>query len=188
MMKKLSLEALKARQMARKIRRMPVALLLENIRSLYNVGSFFRTADCAGVCEIFLTGITAAPPRKEITKVALGAETVVPWRHIPNPIEAAQRIKSQGYRLIALEQTDQSQDLYTTPLPFPCCVTFGYEVEGISNALLAECEMALEAPMWGSKESLNVAVCGGVALFEIRRKFQTYSGKYCFEEIRNPGT
>ena len=150
---------------------MPVAILLEKIRSIHNVGAFFRTADCAGVEKVFLCGWTAAPPRKEIAKVALGAEEVIPWQRIQDPVEAARAVKAEGYRLIAVEQTTSSENLYTAELPFPCCLVFGNEVEGVSDELLAECDAAVEVPTHGTKESLNASVCAGAVLFEARRQF-----------------
>ena len=171
-MRSLTNEELKSLQQAKAKRRMPVAILLEKIRSIHNVGAFFRTADCAGVEKVFLCGWTAAPPRQEISKVALGAEEEVPWERIKDPVEAARKIKAEGYRLVAIEQTTKSRDLYRRRLPMPCCLVFGNEVTGISEELLAECDEAVEVPMHGSKESLNVSVCAGAVLFEVRRQYQ----------------
>jgi len=151
---------------------MPVALLLEKIRSIHNVGAFFRTGDCAGIEKIFLCGWTAAPPRPEITKVALGAEEAIPWQRILNAVEAARTAKAEGYHLIAVEQTTESRDLFSVELPWPCCLVFGNEVDGVSRELLHECEASVELPTHGTKESLNVSVCAGAVLFEVRRKFQ----------------
>ena len=171
-MRKLILEELKERRDQKPSQRMPVALLLEKIRSIHNVGSFFRTADGAGVEKIYLTGYTAVPPRPEISKVALGAEEVVPWEQTIDAAEAARKIKQEGYTLVAVEHTDESRDLYDGPLPFPCCLVFGHEVEGVSDELIALCDTAIEVPMHGEKESLNVSVCAGVVLFEVRRMFE----------------
>lgn len=170
-LRKRSNDELKVLQANRPKRTMPALVLLENIRSMFNVGSFFRTVDGAGGAGIVLTGFTAHPPRKEIAKVALGAEDVVPWEHIRDPIEAARAVKARGYRLLAVEQTEGGENLYGVKIPFPCCLVFGHEVDGVSDALLAECDGAVEAPMHGTKESLNVAVCAGVVLFEVRRQF-----------------
>ncbi len=168
----LTLAELKTRRERSGVQRMPVAILLENIRSIHNVGAFFRTADGAGLERVFLTGITAAPPRKEIHKVALGAEEATPWERLPDPAGAAREIRRRGYRLVAVEQTSRSRNLYETPLALPCCLVFGAEVEGVSPDLLALCEDAIEAPMRGAKESLNVSVCGGVVLYEVRRRYE----------------
>lgn len=176
-MRKLTPEELKARQGSSDRRIMPVALLLEKIRSMYNVGSFFRTGDGAGVEKVFISGWTASPPRKEISKVALGAEEVVPFEKVAqDAAQAAETIRSQGYHLIAVEHTSTSRNLYDFDLPFPCCLVFGHEVEGISPPLLAQCEAAVEVPMYGVKESLNVAVCAGAVLFEARRQWEAGKG------------
>jgi tRNA G18 (ribose-2'-O)-methylase SpoU len=175
-MRKLTLEELKKAQAAANRRTLPVTVLLENVRSLWNVGAFFRTADGVGIERILLTGFTAHPPRKEIAKVALGAEDVVPWEHFPDPLAAAREVKSRGIHLIAIEQVAGGEDLYNASVPFPCCLVFGHEVNGISDALLEVCDAAVDVPMHGTKESLNVAVCGGVVLFELRRRFDAQGG------------
>lgn len=170
-LRKMTVEELKARQEAKAPPRMPVALMLESIRSLHNVGCFFRTGDGAGVEHIYLTGFTGTPPRNEIAKVALGAEGVIPWEYERDAVASARKAKSDGYTLVAVEQTVGSTSLYETELPFPCCLVFGHEVEGVTQALLDECDLAVEVPMHGAKESLNVSVCSGVVLFEVRRQF-----------------
>ncbi len=174
--RKLTLQELAALQAGKRGTPMPVLALLENIRSMYNVGSFFRTADGAGAAGLILAGITAHPPRKEISKVALGAEETVPWEHFKDPVEAARSVKSRGYRLVAVELTTGSRALYEAAIPFPSCFVFGHEVNGISEALLAECDEALAVPMRGTKESLNVATCAGVVLFEVRRQYDLRGG------------
>lgn len=174
--RKRSPEELKSLQAKKKKVVMPVLVMLENVRSLFNVGSFFRTADGAGAEGMILTGYTAHPPRKEIAKVALGAEETVPWEHVRNPVEAARSVKARGYRLLAVEQTTADGDLYALKIPFPCCLVFGHEVDGVSDTLLAACDGAVEVPMHGTKESLNVAVCAGVVLFEVRRQFALQGG------------
>ncbi len=176
-LRKHTLQELSALQAANPCAPMPVLALLENIRSMFNVGSFFRTADGAGAQGLILAGFTAHPPRKEISKVALGAEVTVPWEHFKDPVEAARAVKSRGYRLIAVELTTNSRSLYDDAIPFPSCFVFGHEVNGISEALLAECDGALAVPMRGTKESLNVATCAGVVLFEVRRQFDLREGR-----------
>ncbi len=171
-MRKLNLDELKKRQESRARSPMPVALMLDRIRSIHNVGAFFRTGDGAGIEKIFITGWTAFPPRPEITKVALGAEEAVPWERYKDPVEAVQAAKEQGYQLIAVEQTDCSTDLFTTELPFPCCLVFGNEVDGVQDAIVEWCDLAVEVPMHGTKESLNVSVCAGAVLFEVRRQYE----------------
>lgn len=164
-------EELGVRQTARRSAPMPLVILLEDIRSLHNVGAFFRTADGAGVECLVLCGITPTPPRSEISKVALGAEENMPWRHHADSVVAAREWRERGYRIIAVEQTTRSRDLYEGPLAFPCVLVFGAEAEGLSPALLAECDESIEVPMFGAKESLNASVCAGAVLFEARRQW-----------------
>lgn len=147
--------------------RHPISLFLSNIRSLYNVGSLFRTADSALAHSLVLTGYTPHPPREEIEKTALGAVDSVPWAYYKNEIDAAREIKSQGVKLIALELTDKKRQYDSLSLEdFPCCIVLGNELTGISNELLAKCDDAIEIPMYGVKHSLNVSVAGAIALYE----------------------
>jgi len=153
--------------------RNPVVLLLENIRSLYNVGSMFRTADGALVEKIFLCGYTGYPPRKEIDKTALGAQETVHWRHFSDPVEAVAVLKGEGRHVFGLEIAENSR-AYTSlqPEDFPLVLLVGNEVDGIGDALLAHCDGVLEIPQYGIKHSLNVSVAAGVALFECVRAFR----------------
>jgi len=150
--------------------RTPVYGLLDNIRSLYNVGSIFRSSDGAFITELLLCGYTPHPPRKEIEKTALGATETVPWRYFRDPLEAAGAMRRAGVRLCALEHTDESIP-YTrvSPSSFPLCLIVGNELTGVSPALLAMADMAVEIPMFGTKQSLNVAVAYGIAVFELAR-------------------
>jgi len=148
----------------------PVFLLLYNIRSMWNVGSMFRTADAAGIEKMILCGYTATPPRKEIDKTALGAQNTVLWEYYADPIEAITILKEDGVRICALEITTGSIP-YTEikPADFPLCLIVGNEVDGIEPRLLDCCDHVLEIPQYGIKHSLNVAVAAGVALFELVR-------------------
>lgn len=150
--------------------RFPVYVLLDNIRSLYNVGSIFRTADGARVSRLFLSGYTPRPPRKEIEKVALGATESVPWEYVQNPHPLIHDLKSRGIRLCVLEHTDASKP-YTSlsRKDFPLCLVIGNEITGVSKDIIAEADDAVEIPMYGMKQSLNVAVAFGIAAFEIVR-------------------
>ena len=150
-------------------RTMPVALVLENIRSLWNVGSVFRTADASGAEEIWLTGFTGRPPREEISKTALGAEDAVPWREAATALDAVGRLREDGRSILALERTDRSVPLAEARVPFPCAVLLGNEVAGLSGEALAAADLVCHVPMHGLKGSLNVAVAAGVALYELRR-------------------
>ncbi len=150
--------------------RHPVALLLHNIRSLYNVGSMFRTADAALAAELILCGYTPSPPRKEIEKTALGAVDTVPWSYQQSTACAIASLKERGYTVLALELTDKSRsyDEFCAN-DFPLCLVAGNEITGVDDDILALCDGAVQIPMFGVKHSLNVGVAAGIALFEAVR-------------------
>ncbi len=147
--------------------RIPVTVVLDNIRSLNNVGSFFRTADAFGVEKIILCGITGCPPDRDIHKTALGAELTVHWEYAPDGVSAVRALREAGYVAIAVEQTDDSVmlDRFSPDPGAKYALAFGNEVEGVSDSILAECDLALEIPQVGTKHSLNVAVSGGAVLW-----------------------
>ncbi len=148
-------------------KRHPVTLILDNIRSLYNVGSIFRTADAALVSEIILCGYTPAPPRIEIEKTALGAVDTVPWKYVQNAVNAVLELQQKGRKVFAVEITDSSRDYDAlTEEDFPLVLVLGNELVGIDSEVLAVCDGALEIPMYGVKHSLNVSVAAGIAVFE----------------------
>lgn len=150
--------------------RHPVSLLLYNIRSLYNVGSIFRTADSALLRELMLCGYTPYPPRKEIEKTALGAVDTVPWRYHRDTAAAIAELRSEGYRILALELTDVCRNYdELTPADYPLCLVLGNEITGVDDDILALCDGAVQIPMYGVKHSLNVAVAAGIAAFEAVR-------------------
>lgn len=152
-----------------------VYLILHDIRSAQNVGSLFRTADAAGVSKIFLTGYTPAPldrfkrPVKEIAKTALGAEHSVPWEKLTLE-ECRKKLATEGVYLVGIEQTEDSVSYRKVVPTFPLAFLLGNEVSGLSPEALALCDVVAEIPMRGKKESLNVAVAGGIALFEILKR------------------
>ena len=154
------------------IRRLPVTVLLDNVRSMYNTGAFFRTADAAGVEKLLLTGITASPPKNEISKTALGAEETVDWAHSWDPIPFVQQLRDREYEIAAIETSPHAVDLFDWQPRFPVCVVFGHETEGIRPELLALCDTHVRIPMLGMKHSLNVATAGGVMLYELLRKYR----------------
>jgi tRNA G18 (ribose-2'-O)-methylase SpoU len=154
------------------IAQLPVAVMLDNIRSLYNVGSFFRTADAAAIEKLYLCGITGKPPRKEISKTALGAEETVAWEHTLEPIELIRTLRARGYEIAAVETSIHSVDLYDWAPGFPVCVAFGNELEGLQPEISALCDTYVRIPMLGAKHSLNVATAGGVVLYELLRKYR----------------
>ncbi len=147
-----------------------VEALLDNIRSIYNVGSMFRTADGAGIRHLRLAGITPTPAHPRVAKTALGAEQSVPWSYTPNGLEAAVALKERGYRLWALEGGPRAEPLFTaTGLDGPPIVlVVGNELAGVDPAVLAECERVFYLPMQGEKGSLNVVVAFGIAAYFVR--------------------
>ena len=145
-----------------------IVLLVHNIRSLWNVGSLFRTADAFAVEKIYLTGYTAVPPRREISKTALGAEEWIPWEKHDDQLTVIRTLKEDGYRIVALEQTAEAVDLKEYQPPARFCLVLGHEVLGVSKALLEAADDIVMIPMHGQKESLNVAVAAGIALYQIR--------------------
>ena len=151
------------------IQKVPISILLENVRSVHNVGSIFRSGDGFGVKKIYLTGYTAYPPRKDLHKTALGSEEVVPWQHSENPIEMARKIKSEGTSLVLLEQTRNSISIYENIWEFPICFIVGNEVDGVSEELANEADFHVEIPMRGIKQSLNVSVAVGIVGYELSR-------------------
>jgi 23S rRNA (guanosine2251-2'-O)-methyltransferase len=154
------------------IARLPVAVLLDNVRSMYNVGAFFRTADATAIEKLYLCGITGRPPKKEISKTALGAEQTVAWEHTAEPVELIASLRLRGYEIAAIETSMHSVDLYDWAPRFPVCVSFGHEVDGLQPRIAALCDTHVRIPMLGTKHSLNVATAGGVVLYELLRKYR----------------
>lgn len=154
--------------------RIPVAAVIDNVRSLYNVGSIFRTSDGAMIEKLVLTGFTPHPPRKEIEKTALGATNSVHWEYHKHPVEALKQFKEHGWTICCLELTDVSIPYYDIkPSEFPLCLVVGNEIVGVSDELITLCDRAIEIPMFGIKQSLNVAVAYGIAVFELARIWRT---------------
>jgi 23S rRNA (guanosine2251-2'-O)-methyltransferase len=151
---------------------LPVAVLLDNIRSLYNVGSFFRTVDAVRAERLYLGGITGRPPKRGISKTALGAEETVAWEHTWEPLPLLERLRACGYELAAIETAIHAVDLFDWTPRFPLCVMFGHEVDGIRPELSALADTHVRIPMLGAKHSLNVATAGGVVLYELLRKYR----------------
>ena len=156
------------------IPRIPISILVENVRSVHNVGSIFRSADGFGAEKIYLTGYTAHPPRKDLHKTALGAEDAVPWEYYENPLDAVEVIKKQGISLILIEQTKQSKSMYDIDWEFPLCFIVGNEVSGVSEDLSNMANIHVELPMRGVKQSLNVSVAAGVVGYEFSRYYSQY--------------
>jgi tRNA G18 (ribose-2'-O)-methylase SpoU len=154
------------------LRQIPVSILLDNVRSMYNVGSFFRTADAAGCEKLYLCGITARPPKRAITKTALGSEETVPWEHPVDPGALVQQLRQQNQEIAAVETSIHAVDLFDWQPRFPVCILFGHEVDGLRPELLALCDTHVRIPMLGRKHSLNVATAGGVVLYDLLRKYR----------------
>ena len=175
-MRKLSHGELKAARPDRdelgRLARYPVAVLCENIRSLYNVGSIFRTSDGAGIEKLYLCGYTGYPPRPEIDKTALGSVQGVPWEYVPNQFEAVRLLKKNGYRIVALEHTSGSIPYDQASYTFPLCLVVGNEVSGVTDELIALCDMAVNIPMFGLKQSLNVSVAYGILVYHVIKAFR----------------
>lgn len=153
--------------------RRPVSVVLDNIRSLYNVGSIFRTSDAAGVERLYLTGITGQPPRPEISKAALGADQSVRWEYFSDSANIVRQLKGRGYSIVILEHTDESRTYHQVQYRFPLCLVVGHEISGVSDAVVELADIAVEIPMFGLKRSLNVAVAYGIAIYEIMKQFNS---------------
>lgn len=150
----------------------PICILLDNVRSLHNVGSAFRTADAFSIEKIYLTGITGVPPHREIQKTALGATESVSWEYIESPASAVQQLKDKGYQIVIVEQTDESVALqkFHPEKNEKLCLVFGNEVNGVSDEVIALADLAVEIPQSGTKHSLNIAVCLGIIIWEVTKK------------------
>lgn len=151
--------------------RFPVSVIAENVRSLYNVGSIFRTSDGALIEKLWLCGYTGYPPRKEIDKTALGSVETVPWEHSTDTVSVIRGLKSAGYSIVALEHTDSSADFRDVEYDFPVCLMLGNEVDGLSVEAVGLCDMAVEIPMYGIKQSLNVSVAYGILIYHLVDRF-----------------
>ncbi len=151
--------------------KIPVIAVLENIRSAYNVGSVFRTADAFLLNAIYITGYTCIPPHKEIKKTALGAEETVDWKHFVNATEAIKNLKAAGYKVYAVEQAKDSLKLQNAAFDTDdkIAVIFGNEVTGVEQDTILQCDGCIEIPQLGMKHSLNIATAAGVVLWEILR-------------------
>jgi len=142
-----------------------IYLILDNIRSRENVGSVFRTADAVGVSKIYLCGITPCPPHPKIEKVSLGSETFVPWEYYNEAWRLLKQLSKEHICIIALEQIKDAQNIFRFKPKFPLALVLGNEIRGISPKILKYCDKKISIPMYGKKDSLNVSVAAGVALY-----------------------
>ncbi len=148
-------------------RRLPFVVVLDNLRSLYNVGSAFRTADGVGLEKVWLCGITGFPPQSQISKTAIGAEQVVPWEYSEDTGSVIRDLKEQGYEIVLLEQTPQSCDYHEYEPHAPVCLVIGNEIDGVSESVVGLADYAIDIKMHGCKNSLNVSVAFGIAAYHI---------------------
>jgi len=148
-------------------KKIPIIIVLDNVRSMENVGSFFRTADAFRIEAIYLCGITACPPHREIHKTALGADESVDWKYFKTTKEACEYLQSINYKIFAVEQVDGSIMLNDFKASENSAYIFGNEVEGVDDEALAYCEQAIEIPQEGTKHSLNVSVSGGIVMYHL---------------------
>ena len=173
-MKKLKLEELGrvSIDQFKTVDKLPVCIVLDNIRSLHNVGSAFRTADAFRISKIFLTGITGCPPHREIQKTALGATESVPWEYVESTSVIVKKLQEAGYKIVIVEQTSESIPLqnFNPQTNQKYCLVFGNEVNGVSDDVLAFGDVALEIPQEGTKHSLNISVCLGIVVWEFFKK------------------
>ncbi len=150
-----------------KTKNQPFYLILQNIRSLYNVGSFFRTADGLGIDKIFLCGFTGIPPRKEISKTALSAEETVPWEHYESTSKLIKKLKKEGVKIISLEIAKGARPLNKFKPKFPLALVVGNEIAGVSKPVLKNSDSILYIPMQGQKTSFNVAIAGAITAYQL---------------------
>lgn len=155
-----------------KVQKLPVYVVLNSIRSNYNVGAIFRTSDGAMIEKLFLCGYTPCPPKKEVLKTALGSTDSVKWEYVKDAKTVISHLKNKGIQICALELTNKSIPYHQIKSDdFPICLIVGNEITGVSQELLDLCEKSIEIPQYGIKQSLNVAVAYGIAIFEMRRVF-----------------
>ena len=157
----------------KKTKKIPLIVILDNIRSLNNIGSVFRTSDAFLIEKIYLCGITAQPPHKEIHKTALGATESVSWTYVDDTLKLVKKLKSEGIKTIAIEQAENStklQDFKIEP-DVTYAVFFGNEVKGVQQEVVSACDFCLEIPQFGTKHSLNISVSAGVVLWDFFKKF-----------------
>lgn len=150
----------------------PITIVLDNVRSLNNIGSIFRTADAFLIEKIYLCGITAVPPHKDIRKTALGATESVAWEYRKSSEELVDHLKSEGYVVLALEQTENAQMLHTFQIDSTqkYALIFGNEVKGVAQEVVNRCDGAIEIPQYGTKHSLNISVSAGIAVWDFWSK------------------
>lgn len=173
-MRKLANEELERKSIEefKKSEKLPVAIFLDNVRSLNNVGSAFRTADAFMIEKIYLAGITGTPPHRDITKTALGATESVEWEHMPDAIAGIKKLKEDGYQIISVEQVDKSVMLnkFQPKSNSKYCLVFGNEVFGVDEKIVEISDSCIEIPQHGTKHSLNISVSVGIVIWDFYNK------------------
>ena len=152
--------------------KLPLAVILDEVRSLHNIGSVFRTSDAFLVERIYLCGITATPPHPEMHKTALGAEDTVDWKYVKHTLEAVEELHNEGYTVLAIEQVEGSTMLDELELEpdKKYAIVMGNEVKGVQQEVIDACDDCIEIPQYGTKHSLNVSVTTGIVLWEFANK------------------
>lgn len=152
----------------KKVEKHPIVVILDNIRSLNNIGSVFRTADALNVTSVYLCGITAQPPHRDIQKTALGATDSVDWTYVKKTTDAVSQLNEKGYTIVSVEQTENSIDLqdWDPPKDQKIALVFGNEVKGVDQDVINQSDYCLEIPQFGTKHSFNISVCAGIVLWE----------------------
>lgn len=154
------------------VEKTPLVLVLDNIRSMHNVGSFFRTADAFRINAIYLCGITAEPSHSEVHKTALGAEDVVSWRYYRDTVTAVEKLRAAGYTIFAVEQVENSISLQNLEIEkgSKVALVFGNEVKGVQQEVINKVDNTIEIPQYGTKHSLNVSVSAGMVIWDVFKK------------------
>lgn len=159
--------------------KLPLVVVLDNVRSLHNIGSVFRTCDAFRVSEIILCGITSTPPNAEIHKTALGAEDAVQWRYMEDTLLAAESLKAEGYILLAIEQAQNSLSLeeFTPESGKKYAIILGHEVHGVQQSVVNTSHGCIEIPQFGTKHSLNVSVTAGIVIWDMYKQLNLFKGQ-----------
>ena len=158
---------------ARALPRHPISVVVDNVRSIHNVGSMFRTSDAARIEHLYLTGITGTPEHRRLHKTALGAQDTVPWTYRDDSAAVLRALRADGYTLAVLEITDQPTPVSNVTLEkYPLCIVVGNELHGVDEQIVEMADMAFEIDQYGAKQSLNVAVAYGVAAFDLVRRYR----------------
>jgi len=154
--------------------KLPIIVVLDNVRSALNIGSVFRTSDAFLVEGVCLCGITATPPNSEIHKSALGGEFTVSWKYFEKTISAIEELRRNGYKIFAVEQTEGSILLpdFTVDTKEKYALIFGHEVDGVDQEVISLCDGSIEIPQWGSKHSLNISVSAGIVLWDVAKQLR----------------